>query len=41
MTVTITVRGMSCEGCEQTVEDALTDVPGVGEKTAQTIRERL
>ncbi|MCQ4334218.1 heavy-metal-associated domain-containing protein [Natronomonas sp. F2-12] len=29
MTDTITVRGMSCEGCEQTVEDALNDVLGV------------
>ncbi|MFC7140143.1 heavy-metal-associated domain-containing protein [Halosimplex aquaticum] len=25
----ITVTGMSCEGCEQSVEDALEDVPGV------------
>lgn len=29
MTDTITVRGMSCGGCEQTVEDALSDVSGV------------
>lgn len=29
MTLTITVRGMSCDGCEQTVEDALNDVSGV------------
>lgn len=25
----ITVTGMSCEGCEQNVEDALEDLPGV------------
>jgi copper chaperone CopZ len=29
MAVTLTVEGMSCEGCEQTVEDALTTVEGV------------
>lgn len=29
MTQTITVRGMSCEGCESAVEDALTAVSGV------------
>ena len=26
---TLTVEGMKCEGCEQTGEDALTDVPDV------------
>ena len=26
---TLTVEGMKCEGCEQTVEDTLTDVPDV------------
>lgn len=26
---TITVSGMGCEGCEETVEDALRSVPGV------------
>ncbi|WP_134668846.1 heavy-metal-associated domain-containing protein [Halorussus marinus] len=25
----ITVEGMSCGGCEETVEDALADLPGV------------
>jgi copper chaperone CopZ len=29
MAVTLTVEGMSCEGCEQTVEDALKTVGGV------------
>lgn len=29
MSRTITVRGMTCEGCEQTVEEALRDVSGV------------
>jgi copper chaperone CopZ len=29
MSQTITVEGMSCEHCEQTVEDALEDVSGV------------
>ncbi|WP_226482077.1 CopZ family metallochaperone [Natrinema amylolyticum] len=29
MSQTITVEGMSCEHCEQTVEDALEDVAGV------------
>ncbi|WP_313691835.1 heavy-metal-associated domain-containing protein [Halorarum halobium] len=29
MSRTITVEGMSCGGCERTVEDALADVPGV------------
>jgi copper chaperone CopZ len=30
---TITVEGMSCGHCEQTVEDALRDVPGVTDVT--------
>ncbi|WP_436923337.1 heavy-metal-associated domain-containing protein [Halosimplex amylolyticum] len=30
----ITVSGMSCEGCEQSVEDALEGVPGVETATA-------
>jgi len=34
MTDTIHVAGMSCEGCEETVEDALTDVAGVTAATA-------
>ena len=29
MTRDITVEGMSCEGCEQTVRDAILDVEGV------------
>lgn len=29
MTTTITVEGMSCEHCEQTIEKALQGVPGV------------
>lgn len=29
MTTTITVEGMTCGHCEQTVEDALRDVSGV------------
>lgn len=29
MTETITVEGMSCEHCEQSVEEALEDVSGV------------
>ncbi|WP_254546975.1 heavy-metal-associated domain-containing protein [Halomarina pelagica] len=33
MSVTITVEGMSCSGCEQTVEDALRDVDGVTDVT--------
>lgn len=31
---TITVEGMSCDGCEQTVVDALEAVEGVEEATA-------
>ncbi len=37
MTVTITVEGMSCGGCEQTVEEALLGVSGV--ETANADRE--
>jgi len=29
MTTTLTVEGMSCEHCEQSVADALSDVEGV------------
>ena len=29
MTKTITVRGMSCSGCEEAVEEALERLPGV------------
>jgi copper chaperone CopZ len=34
MSTTITVTGMSCEHCEQTVEDALTAVDGVTDASA-------
>lgn len=34
MSKTITVEGMSCEHCEQTVEEALEDVEGVTGATA-------
>lgn len=38
---TLTVEGMKCEGCEQTVEDALTDVPDVDtvsvDRTTETV----
>ncbi|WP_227356053.1 heavy-metal-associated domain-containing protein [Haladaptatus salinisoli] len=34
MTTTITVEGMSCEHCEQTVEEALHDVDGITNATA-------
>lgn len=34
MSVTLDVQGMKCDGCEQSVEDALADVDGVTEATA-------
>lgn len=34
MTQTLTVEGMSCEHCEQTVEEALEKVEGVTSATA-------
>lgn len=34
MGTTLTVEGMSCSGCEQSVETALTKVPGVRNATA-------
>jgi len=34
MSTTITVEGMSCEHCEGTVEEALRDVTGVTDATA-------
>jgi len=34
MSETIDVQGMSCDGCEETVKDALGDVPGVTDATA-------
>jgi len=40
MTTTITVEGMSCEHCEQTVEEALRGVRGVADATADCGAER-
>jgi copper chaperone CopZ len=40
MSQTITVEGMSCEHCEQTVEDALEDVSGVTSVDADRNAER-
>lgn len=34
MSRTISVEGMSCEHCEQTVEEALSEVPGVESASA-------
>ncbi|WP_336037036.1 heavy-metal-associated domain-containing protein [Halobacterium yunchengense] len=34
MTTTLTVDGMGCEGCEDIVESALTDVDSVEDATA-------
>lgn len=34
MSQTLTVEGMTCEHCEQTVEEALEEVAGVTEATA-------
>ncbi len=34
MSKTIVVEGMTCEHCEQTVEEALEDVSGVSSATA-------
>jgi copper chaperone CopZ len=34
MTTTLTVDGMGCDGCEDIVENALTDVSGVEDATA-------
>ncbi|QLD85291.1 heavy-metal-associated domain-containing protein [Natronomonas halophila] len=34
MTTTISVEGMTCGHCEQTVEEALQNVPGVTDATA-------
>lgn len=39
MPTTITVEGMSCEHCEQTVEDALTSLSGVTEATVDRAAE--
>lgn len=40
MSTTITVEGMSCGHCEQTVEEALEDVPGVTDATADREAEQ-
>ncbi|WP_276274330.1 heavy-metal-associated domain-containing protein [Haloarcula litorea] len=40
MTTTITVEGMTCGHCEQTVEEALRDVSGVTGATADRDAEQ-
>lgn len=40
MTTEITVEGMNCEGCEQAVEDALSNVEGVTDADADREAER-
>lgn len=40
MSQTITVEGMSCDHCEETVEDALEDVPGVESAAADREAKR-
>jgi copper chaperone CopZ len=40
MTTTIAVEGMSCEHCEQTVEEALRGVSGVTDATADRTTEQ-
>lgn len=34
MTTTLTVEGMGCDGCEEIIENALTDVDGVEDASA-------
>ncbi|WP_257300511.1 heavy-metal-associated domain-containing protein [Haloarchaeobius sp. FL176] len=41
MTTTISVEGMSCGHCEQTVEEALRDVAGVTDADADRESERV
>ena len=41
MTTTISVEGMSCGHCEQTVEEALCDVAGVTDADADRESERV
>lgn len=41
MSQTITVEGMSCEGCEQTVEDAVGEVGGVESASADRTSESV
>lgn len=40
MTTTISVEGMSCDHCEQTVEEALRDLSGVTDVTVDRENER-
>ena len=40
MSTTITVEGMTCGHCEQTVEEALRDVSGVTDATADREAEQ-
>jgi len=40
MSTTIAVAGMSCGHCEQTVENALREVPGVTDASADRESER-
>ncbi|WP_435079944.1 heavy-metal-associated domain-containing protein [Halococcus sp. AFM35] len=40
MTTTITVEGMSCDHCEQTIEEALQGVSGVSNVRADRDSER-
>ncbi|MFB6166383.1 MAG: heavy-metal-associated domain-containing protein [Haloarculaceae archaeon] len=39
MSTSITVEGMSCEGCEQNVEDALEAIEGVTDADADRTEE--
>lgn len=39
MTTTISVEGMSCEHCEQTIEEALREVANVSDARADRERE--
>jgi len=41
MTTTLTVEGMSCGHCEQTVEEALREVEGVTDATADHEAEQV
>jgi copper ion binding protein len=38
---TISVEGMSCEHCEQTVEDAVREIPGVTRVTADEAAQQV
>lgn len=41
MTQTLTVTGMTCDGCERAVEQALMDVPGVKSASADRDSESV